>query len=641
MRKHLLYFALVFLMSAFLLAPSRAVAQTGSGSEPVRYVGGVTVHQQAHDGQLRPAVGVESYQVMRANRTKPELADKFGWTYNHAPMITYWNGRFYLEYLSNPVGEHIPPGQTLVTTSVDSRNWEFPQVVFPVYKLLPPDPEGTAMMHQRMGFYIAPSGRLLVMAFYGHAPNPFGKGGIGRVVREAYKDGTFGPIYFLRYNTPSGWNESNTGFPFYKLSKDAGFVEACDSMLGNRLMREQWWDEEHLDDDFFSVRSRGSQEAFNWYRRRDGTIVGLWKWSMAALSSDEGKTWTKPVKVPTLVMAGAKIWGQKTGDGRYALIYNPVNDGWHRWPLAIVTSDDGVIFDNMLCVQGEVPPRRFLGRAKDFGSQYNRSIEEGNGKIPGNDLWDVYSLNKEDIWTSRIPIPVRDKVTGPVKDTFDNMKAGGAVTDWNIYSPRWAPVRVVEFPSAANKSLELQDKDPYDYARAIRVFPEGRNAALDFKVQPKQNDVGRLEIEVCDRYGNRPVRVIFAPDGQIKAVNGADQEDIAPYQPGKWNSVGLKVDVAGRTYSVSLDGKPVLNNAVFAEYVKSVERVSFRTGVYRTAPPRTVGSKLRDEQPDFTNPDPDVPEPLATYNIDDVMITAGVAATAGKTPFAAAASKRN
>ena len=52
------------------------------------------------------------------------------------------------------------------------------------------------MMHQRMGFYIALDDRLLVLAFYGHAPNPFGPGGIGRVVREIYKDGSFGPDLF-------------------------------------------------------------------------------------------------------------------------------------------------------------------------------------------------------------------------------------------------------------------------------------------------------------------------------------------------------------------------------------------------------------------------------------------------------------
>ena len=271
--------------------------------------------------------------------------------------------------MSNPVGEHIAPGQTFLTSSADGRHWDIPKVAFPIYKLQPPDPPGTAMMHQRMGFFIAPDGRLLALAFYGHAPDPFGPGGIGRVVREVHKDGSLGPIYFLRYNARSGWGESNTGFPYYKRAKDAGFIQACDALLGNRLMREQFWEEEELyEGDFFSVKSKGSQEAFNWYHRKDGKLVGLWKWSMAALSSDEGKTWSRPVKVPTLQMTGAKISGRKTSDGRYALLYDPNVDDDHRWPLAIVTGDDGVIFDNMLCIQGEVPPRRFAGRYKDFGS---------------------------------------------------------------------------------------------------------------------------------------------------------------------------------------------------------------------------------------------------------------------------------
>ena len=172
-------------------------AQTGSGAEPVRYMGGVSIDLNSPEGKLRPAIGVENRQVFRANRTHPELGDGFGWTYNHAPMLAWWNGKFYLEYLSNPTGEHVAPGQTLVITSLDGRAWSKPTVVFPVYKL----PQGNpAMMHQRMGFYVAPNGRLLVLAFYGQSPNPFGQGGIGRVVREAYKDGTYGPIYFIRYN---------------------------------------------------------------------------------------------------------------------------------------------------------------------------------------------------------------------------------------------------------------------------------------------------------------------------------------------------------------------------------------------------------------------------------------------------------
>ena len=131
---------------------------------------------RSHDGQLRPAVGVESFQVLRHNRSHPELADHFGWTYNHAPMIVYWNDRFYLEYLSNPVGEHIAPGQTLLSTSPDGREWSTPQVIFPIYNLRPPDAPGKAMMHQRMGFFIAPDGRLLVLPFTATLQSPLAAG---------------------------------------------------------------------------------------------------------------------------------------------------------------------------------------------------------------------------------------------------------------------------------------------------------------------------------------------------------------------------------------------------------------------------------------------------------------------------------
>ena len=57
------------------------------------------------------------------------------------------------------------------------------------------------MMHQRMGFYVTSDDRLLLIAFYGHTEDPFREGGIGRVVREMKKDGTMGPIHFIRYDS--------------------------------------------------------------------------------------------------------------------------------------------------------------------------------------------------------------------------------------------------------------------------------------------------------------------------------------------------------------------------------------------------------------------------------------------------------
>src|SRR5581483_6466535 len=344
----------------------------------------------------------------------------------------------------------VPPGHTLVATSIDGRNWGKAAVVFPIYYFdVPPfhnstSEPGMAIMHQRMGFYVAPNGRLLVLGFYGWN-NPFGPGGVGRVVREAHADGTYGPIYFIKYNPhfkqtfgrerheeDPGWSEDNTKDPFtpgetpmpvlyYKHSPDSGFVEACDALLADRLKTMQWWEEEGDPATLFkaapSARFPNGRtrrwEAPSVYHRKDGVAVSVWKWSGAALSTDEGKTWSDVVPVPSIVTAGAKVWGQKTSDGRYALVYNPANDGYRRWPLAVVSGDDGITFDHMLLVEGDVYPRRYMGRAKDFGFQYTRGISEGNGTPPGTDMWLTYST-KEDIWVARVPVPIRGTVEGPV-----------------------------------------------------------------------------------------------------------------------------------------------------------------------------------------------------------------------------------
>jgi hypothetical protein len=94
-------------------------------------------------------------------------------------------------------------------------------------------------------------------------------------------------------------------------------------------------------------------KALSFFPPPDGAVVALWKSSLGALSFDEGRTWSQPVKVPTLVMAEGKVSGQRTPDGRYALIYNPTRDNRHRWPLAIATSDDGITFDHLLTVQAK------------------------------------------------------------------------------------------------------------------------------------------------------------------------------------------------------------------------------------------------------------------------------------------------
>ena len=106
--------------------------------QPIRYIGSEKADIRFYDGALRRAIGAKNYQVMRANREFPESQEDYGWTYNHAPMLCWWNDHFWVQYLSNPVSEHEPPSHTLLTWSRDGEKWSKPVVIFPQFPL----PEG-------------------------------------------------------------------------------------------------------------------------------------------------------------------------------------------------------------------------------------------------------------------------------------------------------------------------------------------------------------------------------------------------------------------------------------------------------------------------------------------------------------------
>ena len=53
------------------------------------------------------------------------------YTHLHQPMLAYWNGQFYYQYLADPSDEHVPPSQTFLMTSKDGYQWTNPEIVFP------------------------------------------------------------------------------------------------------------------------------------------------------------------------------------------------------------------------------------------------------------------------------------------------------------------------------------------------------------------------------------------------------------------------------------------------------------------------------------------------------------------------------
>lgn len=584
--------------------------------DTVRYAGSTLSNVDYHHGQLSPAIGVHNIQTVRTNRADTGVTN---WTYNHAPMLAYWNNSFYLEYLSNPVGEHAGAGQTLLQTSKDGYNWNYPVVIFPPYKLI----DGTvkegkrdsaknsyAVMHQRIGFYTSKSKKLYALGYYGivlgQKDDPNDGNGVGRVIREIKAGGSFGPVYFLRYN--HAFNEKNTSYPFYKRSKDAAFVKACEEILATPLLMQQMVEEADRNDPLIYLQK--DFKAFNYYHLPNGNIVGLWKYALTSISKDEGKTWQYgPLRAPGFVNANAKIWGQKTSDNKYATVYNPSE---FRWPLAVSVSDDGLNYKNLLLVNGEISSLRYGGAYKSYGPQYVRGIQEMDGTPPNGNMWVTYSMNKEDMWVSKIPVPVMYKVTADVNDVFNEMKAGEELNEWNIFSPLWCKVAIGK--NADKKILALHDSDPFDYGKAERVFPTAKKVTVEFSITPQQNNTAVLEIELLNEKGTPCLRLMLDSSGNILTKQGYRNKSLGKYSAGEALNIKIELNTATRFYMVTINGK-ASNNICFAP-VQSVERIVFRTGETRRFPNADTATDQ-----DYDLPNADAKDKEAIYFIHYLKTT--------------------
>ena len=578
-------------------------------TDAVHYTGKTIATPARHDGGLSPVVGVHSIQTMRGET---------GWLYNNQPMMAYWNGKFYMHYLTDPRSEHEPPGKTMMQTSVDGYTWTAPVELFPEYNV----PDGMtkpawpgvvskdlkAIMHQRVGWYVSKQGKLIATGNYSYAvtakDDPNDGNGIGRVVREIKADGSFGPIYFIYYN--HGFNEKNTDFPYYKKAKDKAFVKACDEILANPMYRMQWAEEADRGDELLPLKT--PYKAFSGYTLPDGRKVGLWKHALTSMSYDGGNTWKEPVKrAHGFVNSNAKIWGQRLSDGTYATVYNPAE---YRWPLAISLSNDGLEYTTLNLVNGEVTPERHYGLYKSFGPQYTRGILEGNGTPPDNDLWVTYSNNKEDMWVSRIPVPVLTAATTHANTDFSQYQTLADMTDWNIYSPLWAPVAL------NGQWLTLSDKDPYDYAKVERVIPATKELKVAFDVKPMQNDHGQPNVDFLDDKGNMCARIVLDATANMKVKGGARYGGMVKnYEPGKVYHVEAMLSVDGHTGTYFVNGKKAASR-MFDTPVEHITRIVFRTGDLFDYPNIETPADQTEDMPRA-----DEEDPMATFCIANVNTT--------------------
>jgi hypothetical protein len=265
---------------------------------------------------------------------------------------------------------------------------------------------------------------------------------------------------------------------------------------------------------------------------------------------------------------------------------------------------------------------RFFGMHKNYGTQYFRGIVEGNGNPPGNHIWNTYSVNKEDIWVTRTPVPIRGTVDKDFSQDFENLADESELSMWNLYVPKWAPISIVEDPvKSGNKCLELKDEEPYDYGIVQRAFPESKKVSVEFRIYIAKVGSSFLFVEVQDKSGYRPMCLRFDDQFLMMDRFNVDPDPMA-IKVGKWYHVRMELDCDKREYALYVDGKEIHDDIEFArtDRVRSVERLVFRTGPWRGDVRQFIMEREPATKAIFVEDlyGTDENSPLSVYLIDDV-----------------------
>jgi hypothetical protein len=142
-----------------------------------------------------------------------------------------------------------------------------------------------------------------------------------------------------------------------------------------------------------------------WFYRKDSAIVMIFRdqagsfKKLAAVSRDNGLSWTTPVVIDTPDSRSKQSAGNLP-DGMAFMINNPSGNK-DRFPLVITLSSDGFLFDKAFLLRGggaDMQPMRYNGKYKRTGYSYPKSV------LWGDYLYVSYATNKEDVELTRIPI---------------------------------------------------------------------------------------------------------------------------------------------------------------------------------------------------------------------------------------------
>ncbi len=179
-------------------------------------------------------------------------------------------------------------------------------------------------------------------------------------------------------------------------------LHVCPIYTSNPLGIDGWTKGE------FNATDRGKQSRElepSLYEKANGNIVMIFRdqkstfYKIAAESSDGGVSWTDPV-LTGMPDARTKQSAGNLPDGTAYMVGNPVTNK-HRIPLVLTLSDDGELFDRAFLLReggDSMPDVTYNGDYKRKGYSYPKSM------VAGDYLYVAYTLNKQDVQVTRIPL---------------------------------------------------------------------------------------------------------------------------------------------------------------------------------------------------------------------------------------------
>ena len=349
--------------------------------------------------------GIEHFELFHAT---PERG-----AYCHHPHIAHHDGVFYAIWSNHACDEDAAGQRVLYSVSKDGRTWR------PFAECFAPRSE--VKSYGQTGRVLTANGLLILDdtacaiaevddRFAGRGGKEareaaerrtgrktrYGRFGYGRLVRSIQRDGTLSRPFWLVPDPP----EPLGGRERFKASDDItvrDLAARINKRLADPLTMCAWDFRFHTN---WTTAADGHVLCEpTAYRRPDGVVVKLGRDKggsrrIYATVSSDGRTFAPAVRT-RIPDSPSKAVSGTLPDGRIWLIGNQAIG---RDPLVISLSRDGVTFEWAASIRHGAPKVRHPGRAKGRGFQYPSAV------VVGDALWVIYSIGKEDVAVSRVPL---------------------------------------------------------------------------------------------------------------------------------------------------------------------------------------------------------------------------------------------